>query len=76
MSQRPMSSWRDDVQVAASDGDYRYSMDITLKEQQLLLRLRMLEAGSYILTVVKSQRGMVGLQEWRLVECLNAVDNC
>jgi hypothetical protein len=43
-----------------------YPMDVSLREQQLLLRLRMLGAGEYVVMVYKDQRGMVGLKEWNV----------
>ena len=45
-----------------------YVMDVNLREQQLLFRLRMLEAGEFILVVRKDQRGMIGLSEWIIDE--------
>ncbi len=41
-----------------------YAMEVSLREQQLLLRLRMLEAGEFMVVVRKDQRGMIGLREW------------
>jgi hypothetical protein len=41
-------------------------MDVSLREQQLLLRLRMLGAGEYVVMVSKDQRGMIGLKEWNV----------
>lgn len=43
-----------------------YAMDVSLKEQQLLLRLRMLGAGEFVVMVYKDQRGMIGLKEWNV----------
>jgi hypothetical protein len=43
-----------------------YPMDVSLREQQLLLRLRMLGAGEYVVMVSKDQRGMIGLKEWNV----------
>jgi hypothetical protein len=62
---RRESAWRETNPETTPDRDL-YTMGVSLREQQLLLRLRMLEAGEFRLVVVKDGRGMTGLREWDL----------
>jgi hypothetical protein len=75
--ERRRSAWReaggDDGRGARSEDEAQREagtrmMEVSLREEQLLLRLRMLGAGVYEVAVRKSQRGMWGLLEGRVVE--------
>jgi hypothetical protein len=41
-------------------------MNVSLREHQLLLRLRMLESGTFVVKVQKKQRGMNGLDAFKV----------
>ncbi len=69
---RRASAWNDsgipegNEEIAPENLARLYPMDVSLREQQLLLRLRMLGAGEYTVMVYKDQRGMIGLKEWNV----------
>ncbi len=62
---RGRSAWRDD-EGQAGEATPVYMMEVSLREQQLLLRLRMLEAGEYQVRVEKGGRGREGLRIWEV----------
>jgi hypothetical protein len=62
---RGRSAWRDDGGEVREPGQV-YMMEVSLREQQLLLRLRMLEAGEYQVRVNKAGRGRDGLRLWEV----------
>lgn len=65
---RSKSAWQEPDEGPAARDAQTYQMEVSLREQQLLLRLRMLEAGSWGLEVVKEARGREGLVRFRVVE--------
>lgn len=62
------SSWQDESRAGSPAENRMFPMEVSLREQQLLLRLRMLEAGEFSVRVKKTRRGMWGLVESRVVE--------
>jgi hypothetical protein len=59
------SAWREDGGEGREVGQV-YVMEVSLREQQLLLRLRMLEAGEYQVRVEKGGKGREGLKLWEV----------
>ena len=57
----PQSAWREEEPAGDELVETVYELPLSKAEMQLVMRLRMLEAGAFVLAVTKSERGMWGL---------------
>jgi hypothetical protein len=62
------SSWADGSFEAGHPTNQAHEFRVSLKEMQLLQRLRQLPGGSYDVALVKTTNGREGLHSWRVLD--------